>query len=280
MPYTQRSKENLVREGIERERIFVTGNPIFEVLDALRRADRRQRRADAVRRRSPAVLPADDAPRRERRRSGAALRRLVDAVVRVSAEHGDAGALQRAPAHRRQAAGRPACSPIRRGSRLARAARLLRLRQARAQARARACPTAARCRRSARIFRVPNVTIRDVTERPETIECGSNILSGADPDAVAAAMRLVLDLPAEWMAPAEVRNTGRLARRDPHRARPAERAAPPLTRPSAPEDDPTSAGAVYERIGDHLRIPSCRRRRRPHSRSSCRVQTTPSSDSA
>src|SRR6187402_2622876 len=32
MPYTERSKENLVREGIERERIFVTGNPIHEVL--------------------------------------------------------------------------------------------------------------------------------------------------------------------------------------------------------------------------------------------------------
>src|SRR5688572_2662075 len=33
MPYTERSKENLVREGIERDRIFVTGNPIKEVLD-------------------------------------------------------------------------------------------------------------------------------------------------------------------------------------------------------------------------------------------------------
>ena len=33
LPYTERSKENLVREGIERERIFVTGNPIKEVLD-------------------------------------------------------------------------------------------------------------------------------------------------------------------------------------------------------------------------------------------------------
>ena len=32
MPYTERSKENLVREGIERDRIFVTGNPIKEVL--------------------------------------------------------------------------------------------------------------------------------------------------------------------------------------------------------------------------------------------------------
>src|SRR5881296_1839341 len=34
MPYTHRSKENLLREGIERDRIFVIGNPIYEVLKA------------------------------------------------------------------------------------------------------------------------------------------------------------------------------------------------------------------------------------------------------
>ena len=34
MPYTQRSKENLLREGIARQRIFVIGNPIYEVLQA------------------------------------------------------------------------------------------------------------------------------------------------------------------------------------------------------------------------------------------------------
>ena len=33
MPYTERSAANLVREGVERNRIFVTGNPIREVLD-------------------------------------------------------------------------------------------------------------------------------------------------------------------------------------------------------------------------------------------------------
>ena len=32
LPYTERSKENLVSEGIARERIYVTGNPIKEVL--------------------------------------------------------------------------------------------------------------------------------------------------------------------------------------------------------------------------------------------------------
>jgi UDP-N-acetylglucosamine 2-epimerase (non-hydrolysing) len=53
------------------------------------------------------------------------------------------------------------------------------------------------------IFRVPNVTIRDVTERPETIECGSNILSGADSKDVERAMTLVLSLPICWEAPPE-----------------------------------------------------------------------------
>ena len=33
LPYIHRSKENLLREGIPIERIYVTGNPIFEVLE-------------------------------------------------------------------------------------------------------------------------------------------------------------------------------------------------------------------------------------------------------
>src|SRR5688572_28725951 len=33
MPYTERSRMNLLREGIEGRRIFVTGNPIHEVIE-------------------------------------------------------------------------------------------------------------------------------------------------------------------------------------------------------------------------------------------------------
>ena len=33
LPYTQRSCDNLVKEGIDRKRIFITGNPIFEVMN-------------------------------------------------------------------------------------------------------------------------------------------------------------------------------------------------------------------------------------------------------
>ncbi len=53
------------------------------------------------------------------------------------------------------------------------------------------------------IFRVPNVTIRDVTERPETVESGSNILSGADPEMIVQAVDLVLNSSCEWTPPSE-----------------------------------------------------------------------------
>ena len=57
------------------------------------------------------------------------------------------------------------------------------------------------------ILGVPNVTVRDVTERPETIEVGSNVLAGSHPDALVDAIRIATGLgptcqpPAEYMVP-------------------------------------------------------------------------------
>src|SRR5205809_2499909 len=53
------------------------------------------------------------------------------------------------------------------------------------------------------IFRVANVTIRDVTERPETIESGSNMLTGAQPRDVLRSVHTVLDQKPHWAVPAE-----------------------------------------------------------------------------
>jgi UDP-N-acetylglucosamine 2-epimerase (non-hydrolysing) len=47
------------------------------------------------------------------------------------------------------------------------------------------------------------VTIRDVTERPETIECGSNMLSGCEPEAILRCMETVLSRAPTWAPPAE-----------------------------------------------------------------------------
>jgi UDP-N-acetylglucosamine 2-epimerase (non-hydrolysing) len=53
------------------------------------------------------------------------------------------------------------------------------------------------------ILRVANITIRDVTERPETIEAGSNMLSGAEPESLLRCMRTVLAQEPRWSVPPE-----------------------------------------------------------------------------
>ena len=53
------------------------------------------------------------------------------------------------------------------------------------------------------IFGIPNITLRDVTERPETIECGSNILSGAETDSIIRSVEIAIAQPAAWTVPPE-----------------------------------------------------------------------------
>ncbi|MFL6559068.1 MAG: UDP-N-acetylglucosamine 2-epimerase, partial [Bacillus sp. (in: firmicutes)] len=51
------------------------------------------------------------------------------------------------------------------------------------------------------LFHVPTVTIRQSTERPETIECGSNILSGIDANQIVACVYIMVNLPKTWSFP-------------------------------------------------------------------------------
>ena len=53
------------------------------------------------------------------------------------------------------------------------------------------------------IFNVPNVTLRDVTERPETVEAGSNIIAGSDPDNILSSVKIVLNNGTDWQPPQE-----------------------------------------------------------------------------
>jgi UDP-N-acetylglucosamine 2-epimerase (non-hydrolysing) len=51
------------------------------------------------------------------------------------------------------------------------------------------------------ILGVPCVTLRDNTERPETIAVGANRLAGADPHVIAAAADEMLGAPRGWTQP-------------------------------------------------------------------------------
>ncbi len=51
------------------------------------------------------------------------------------------------------------------------------------------------------VLRVPCVTLRENTERPETLEIGSNVLAGTDPVRVRAAVQKQLAAPKSWSNP-------------------------------------------------------------------------------
>ena len=53
------------------------------------------------------------------------------------------------------------------------------------------------------IMQIPTVTLRDVTERPETLECGSNILTGCITDSILGCLDIVLARDGRWTPPAE-----------------------------------------------------------------------------
>jgi UDP-N-acetylglucosamine 2-epimerase (non-hydrolysing) len=53
------------------------------------------------------------------------------------------------------------------------------------------------------IMGVPCVTLRDNTERPETIECGSNILSGINPDNILECVKIMTTSSRRWSPPVE-----------------------------------------------------------------------------
>lgn len=200
MPYTHRSKENLLREGVERQRIFVTGNPIQEVLnvyasqiDASIVLDRlgvrpheyflvTLHRAENV----------DDPGRLERLLQGLAL--VADTYQQsliVSLHPRTADKMERFGLD-------PKSERVRLLAPLGFFDFVKLQRNARC-----VLSDSGTVQEECCIFKVPNVTIRDVTERAETIECGSNMITGSDPESVLRAVDVVLSSVCEWVPPVE-----------------------------------------------------------------------------
>jgi len=51
------------------------------------------------------------------------------------------------------------------------------------------------------ILKVPCVTLRDNTERPETLEVGANMLAGTDPDKILEATKTMVNVKRDWVNP-------------------------------------------------------------------------------
>ena len=200
MPYTERSRANLLREGLPGPRIFVTGNPIGEVIARYEKqiaasailANLKIERGQFF---LATVHRAENVDHPER------LETLLDALVGLATRWKMPVICSLHPRTRSRLSGTVESY----------AARGLRMEPPFGFFDFIMLEKSAFCvlsdsgtvQEECALFGTPSLTLRDVTERPETLECGSNILAGASVERIAAGVELATKFGGEWTAPVE-----------------------------------------------------------------------------
>lgn len=200
LPYTERSRANLLKEGIAGERIYVTGNPINEVI---RHYDPEIRRSEILSQLGlePQRYFLVTMHREENVDVESRLRSLLAGLDLVQREYGLPVICSIHPRTRKRIQGYEV-GVLNPDIQLHEPFGFFDFITLERNALC-VLSDSGTVQEECSIFQVPNVTIRDVTERPETIECGSNILSGADAQMVLGCVRAVLDQDRTWSAPPE-----------------------------------------------------------------------------
>jgi UDP-N-acetylglucosamine 2-epimerase (non-hydrolysing) len=200
LPYTHRSKENLLAEGIPGRDIHVIGNPIYEVMRHY--ADK----IDASRLLAELGLKPQGyflatAHRAENVDDKERLTQLLQAFDQISKKYNKPVICSLHPRTRDKMANfglRVASDDVR----LLEPFGFFDFVALEKQA---SCviTDSGTVQEECCILKVPNLTIRDVTERPETLDCGSNMLTGVSPEVVLEALDVVLATDRTWDPPAE-----------------------------------------------------------------------------
>ena len=200
MPYTERSRQNLLREGIEGRRIYVTGNPINEVINHY--GDRISESTVHARLKvTPGNYFLVTMHREENVDVEDRLRSLVAALEALHEKYQMPVVCSLHPRTRK----RMEKFRVRAESQALRFVEPLGFFDFIQLERSAFCvlSDSGTVQEECCIFKVANVTIRDVTERPETLECGSNMLSGADRDDILRCVQTVAGRRGGWNVPPE-----------------------------------------------------------------------------
>lgn len=198
MPYTERSRQNLLREGIPGQRIYVTGNPIYEVIQHY----------DAQIQQSTVLADLGLKPegyllvtmhRAENVDIPERLQQLTQALDRLQQTYQMPVIVSTHP-HTRV---RMEAYGVRSENTQIRFLQPFGFFDFITLERSAFCviSDSGTVQEECAIFSVPNVTIRDVTERPETLECGSNMLAGAYAETILRCVRTVFAQKPAWQAP-------------------------------------------------------------------------------
>lgn len=200
LPYTHRSKENLLREGIESNRIHVIGNPIYEVLRAHEESIRNSSvhsdlEIEAHKYFLVTLHRAENVDLENR------LKSLISGLEAIGRRHEMPliCSLHPRTKNRLQALG---MAETKGHIRFVDPLNFTDFVALEKQARC-VITDSGTVQEECCIFHIPNVTIRDVTERPETIESGSNILAGASPERIVHCVDVALQEDREWTTPDE-----------------------------------------------------------------------------
>lgn len=198
LPYTPRSKENLMKEGIPHNRIYVSGNPIFEVLEQYKADIERSNILNDLKLAKENYFLVT-AHRAENVDYESRLLEIMKGINMVAETYQK----------------RIICSiHPRTKSRLENSSSLLIhplvefhepfgfFDFVKLEKNALCVLTdSGTVQEECCLFHVPTVTIRKTTERPETIECGSNILSGIDANQIINSVNVMVNQQKQWPYP-------------------------------------------------------------------------------
>lgn len=198
MPYTQQSKQHLLAEGILSRNIVLTGNPIYEVLQHY---EREISSSDILQRLN---LTADDyflvtAHRAENVDRPEHLREILNGLNRVAETYGRRLICSLHPRTRSKMTEelRMSMHPLVEFHEPFGFFDFVKLEHHSCCALTDSGTVQEECC----ILGVPTVTLRRTTERPETVDCGSNIVSGLDADSILRSTAAMIELPRGWDPP-------------------------------------------------------------------------------
>jgi UDP-N-acetylglucosamine 2-epimerase (non-hydrolysing) len=200
MPYTQRSRENLMAEGFATHRVYVTGNPIKQVIDEF---------ADPINKSAvledlelePEKFFLVTAHRAENVDKPDRLRDLISGLTKLHERYGLPVIISFHPRTRSKAE-QFGINLKSGGLRFLEPLGFFDFIKLEKNAFC-TLTDSGTVQEEACIFGVANVTMRDVTERPETVDCGSNILSGTEPENILNAVRIMTSRKRNWSPPPE-----------------------------------------------------------------------------
>ena len=198
MPYTEQSKQNLLREGVPSQRIILTGNPIYEVM---KHYDQEINQSDILERLNltPQQYFIVTTHRAENVDHTPHLLEIMRGLNGIAEAHGRRLICSIHPRTRSRISTdlHIAMHPLVEFYEPFGFFDFIKLEKF-------ACcaiTDSGTVQEECCIMHVPAVTIRRTTERPETIDCGSNVVSGLHADDIQGAAKMMVDLPKNWEFP-------------------------------------------------------------------------------